>query len=84
LDYDFYLKGAIEEEIVYIVSMEKLTIMCIFGMEVQKYIEDLDLIGNYYCNNFRNKKYLEEAEKHIKSYKNSNGGIIFGGKYIDE
>ena len=50
LDYDFYLEHAIDEEIVYIVSLEKLALMCIFGMEVSKYKEDLKLIGNYYSN----------------------------------
>jgi len=83
LDYDFYIKDAIEEDIVYIVSLEKLMLMCIFGMEVPKYQDDLKLIGNYYRNKFQNKKYLEEAETHISSYKNNDGGIIFGGKYND-
>ncbi|GHT97736.1 hypothetical protein FACS1894142_2900 [Spirochaetia bacterium] len=83
LDYDFYLKGAIEEEYVYVVSMEKLTIMRIFGIEISKYYEDLKLIGDYYVNNNRNKEYLKEAEKHFNSYKNSDGGVIYGGKYID-
>jgi hypothetical protein len=84
LDYDFYLKDAIDEEIVYVVSLEKLTLMCIFGMEVPKYREDLKLIANYYTDRFRNKKYLEESERHIKSYRSNSGGIIFGGKYKDE
>jgi hypothetical protein len=84
LDYDFYLKDAIDEEIVYVVSLEKLTLMCIFLMEVPKHREYLELIANYYTNRFRNKKYSEESERHIKSYKSSGGGIIFGGKYMGE
>jgi hypothetical protein len=83
LDYNFYIKDAIEEEIVYIVSLEKLMLMCVFGIEVPKYYEDLKLIGRYYRNKYENKKYLEEAETHINSYKKNEGGIIFGGKYID-
>ena len=83
LDYDFYIKGAIDEDIVYIVSLEKIILMCIFGMEVTKYHDDLKLIGNYYRNKYKNKKYSEEAETHINSYKNNDGGIIYGGKYND-
>jgi len=83
LDYNFYLDGALEEECLYIVSLEKLLITRVFAIETQKYKEDLILIENYIKNKYKNKRYSEEAEMHEKSYKNNEWGIVINGKYSD-
>ena len=51
-------------------------------MEVQKYLDDLTLIKEYYYKNYRNKGFLQEAETHIPSYEKSSG-IVWGGNYQD-
>ena len=80
MDYDFYLRNAIEKDHCYIVSMENLLLMCIFGMGVEKYYNDLKLIEKYFTQKYMNKEYLIEQEKYLESYKKK-GGIIYGGKY---
>jgi len=82
LDYDFYKPESIEYEKVVIVSLDKLLLMRVCSMEVEKYMHDLDLMKEYYYENFRNKDFLTEAEQHIPSYDKFNG-VIFGGKYED-
>ena len=81
LDYDFYIKDAIDEGIAYVVSLERLMLMRVFAMDVPKYMEDLKLIKDYYCRTYSNKDYMKTQEKHIASYKSA-GGIVWGGKYI--
>ena len=83
LDYDFYLKDAIDEGIAYVVSLDRLLLMRVFAMDVPKYMDDLKLMKDYYLRAFSNKDYMKTQEKHIASYKSANCGIIFGGKYID-
>lgn len=83
LDYDFLLKGAIEENNVYIISLDRLLLMRVFAMEVAKYRTDLGLMKEYYYEHFRNLNFLHEANLHRASY-NKKGGIIFEGKYEDE
>ncbi len=83
LDYNFFLKDAVEEGNFFVVSLNRLLLMRVCAMDVEKYKKDLILMKEYYYNNFRNQEFLKEAEVHIKSYKKS-GGIIFGGKYLDE
>ena len=82
LDYDFYAENAIDEGIAYVVSLDRLLLMRVFAMEVPKYMEDLKLIKNYYCQNYSNKDYIKTQEKHIVSYR-SGGGTVWGGKYIE-
>ena len=82
LDYDFYLKDAVDEGDVFVVSLDRLLFMRVIAMEVDKYMKDLNLIKNFYYENFRNKAYLQNAEKHVTSYQKRNGAI-FGGKYED-
>ena len=83
LDYDFYKSEAIEYEKVIIVSLDKLLLMRVCAMEIDKYMQDLNLMKEYYYNNFRNKDFLHEAEQHIPSY-NKFDGVIVGGKYEDK
>lgn len=83
LDYDFYIKDAIDEGIAYVVSLDRLLLMRVFAMDVTKYMEDLNLMKDYYCRTFSNKDYVKVQEKHIESYKNS-GGTIWSGKYIED
>ena len=82
LDYDFYKPEAIEYDNVKMVSLERLLFMRVFAMDVEKYMQDLNLMIEYYYNNFRNKDFLSEANRHIPSY-NKYNGVIFGGKYED-
>lgn len=83
LDYDFFLKDAIDEGNLLVVSLDRLLFMRVCAMEVEKYKKDLITMKEYYYEHFRNREFLHEAETHITSYDKS-GGIIFGGKYIDE
>ena len=82
LDYNFYMKDAIDENIAYVVSMDRLLLMRVFAMENQKYMDDLKLIKNYYLQSFHNKDFAKTQEKHLSSYQNE-GGTIWGGKYMD-
>lgn len=85
LDYDFFLKDVIDEGNVLMVSLDRLLLMRVCAMEVEKYRKDLDMMKEYYYTNFRNRNFLYEANSHTNSYDiNITGGIIFGGKYIDE
>jgi len=80
LDYDFYCKDAVDEGAVLVVSLDRLLFMRVIAMEVEKYMNDLELMKEYYYVQFRNKNFLQEAEKHIASYQ-KHGGAVFGGKY---
>ncbi|MHB1484875.1 MAG: hypothetical protein ACYCYI_09450 [Saccharofermentanales bacterium] len=80
LDYDFYLKDAIEESAAFVVSLDRLLLMRVFAMDVPKYMEDLKLMKTYYCQTFQNPSFIKDAEANIDSYKSA-GGIVYGGKY---
>ena len=82
LDYNFYVKDAIDENIAYVVSMDRLLLMRVFAMENPKYLDDLKMIKDYYLQNFHNHDFAKTQEKHISSYQNA-GGTIWGGKYTD-
>lgn len=82
LDYDFFEPEAIEYDKVKMVSLDRLLFMRVCAMNVEKYMQDLILLKEYYYENFRNKGFLVEAERHIPSYDKFNG-VIFGGKYED-
>lgn len=82
LDYDFYLKDAVDEGNVFIISLDRLLLTRVNAMEVEKYMNDLKLIKQYYYNKFRNQSFLVESERHILSYER-NHGIVFGGEYKD-
>ncbi len=60
IDYDFFLKDAIDEGNVLIVSIDRLLWMRVCAMEVEKYKKDLHLMKEYYYTNFRNQDYLQE------------------------
>ncbi|WP_349668874.1 hypothetical protein [Lacrimispora sp.] len=60
IDYDFFLKDAIDEGNVLIVSIDRLLWMRVCAMEVEKYKKDLYLMKEYYYTNFRNQNYLQE------------------------
>jgi hypothetical protein len=82
LNYIFYKKEAIEHDSVMVVSLDRLLFMRIIAMDVQKYMDDLKMMKEYYYNNFRNHVFLKEAEMHIPSYEKNNG-IVLGGKYME-
>jgi hypothetical protein len=82
LDYDFFIKDAIEEENIFIVSIDRLLWTRVCAMEVEKYRKDLELLKEYYYKHFTNQKYHREALLHERSYSKMNGAV-FGGKYDD-
>ena len=82
LDYDFYCKDAIDEEIALVVSLDRLLFMRVIAMDVEKYMNDLKIMKEYYYENFRNQNFLCEANLHKLSYEEKNGAV-FGGEYID-
>ncbi|MCL2774756.1 MAG: hypothetical protein FWD71_15630 [Oscillospiraceae bacterium] len=82
LDYDFYLIDAIDEEIAYVVSLDRLALMRVFAMGVPKYMEDLKLIKDYYYRTIHNPDFKKVQDKHFSLYE-SNGGVVWGGKYTD-
>jgi hypothetical protein len=81
-DYEFFLKNAIDEGIAFVVSLDRLLLMRVAAMRVPKYMNDLNLIWQYYCNNFINQDFYQYREHHLASYEDS-GGTIFGGRYTD-
>ena len=83
LDYDFFLKDAIDKGNLFVVSLDRLLFMRVCAMEVEKYKKDLITMKEYYYEHFRNQEFFLEAEKHKTSYDRA-CGVIFGGKYIDE
>lgn len=82
LDYDFYKADAIEHDTALVVSIDRLLLMRVLAMDVQKYKDDLMLMKGYYFSHFTNKEFHNEAEKHAESYKKNNG-TVFGGKYME-
>ena len=82
LDYGFYSKDAVDEEIALVVSLDRLLFMRVIAMDVEKYMNDLKIMKEYYYKNFRNQKFLCDANLHKLSYKEKNGAV-FGGEYID-
>jgi hypothetical protein len=83
LDYDFYLKDAVQEGSLLVVSLDRLLFMRVCAMDVEKYRKDLITMKEYYYEHFRNHRFLQEAQIHAASYAKS-GGTVFGGKYFDE
>ncbi|WP_155987759.1 hypothetical protein [Gorillibacterium massiliense] len=80
LDYSFYLKDAIDEEIAYVVSIDRLLLTRVIAMDVEKYRNDLKLMTGYYYKTYTNHQFLLESEKRKSSYAKNNG-IVFGGHY---
>ncbi|MGC6174631.1 hypothetical protein [Lacrimispora sp. 38-1] len=60
IDYNFFLKDAVDEGNVLVVSIDRLLWMRVCAMEVEKYKRDLDLMKEYYYEHFRNQCYLQE------------------------
>ncbi len=82
LDYDFYIKDAIDEGAAFVVSLDRLLFMRVIAMDVKKYKDDLMMMKEYYYKNFSNQNFLQEAGTHRLTYEKNNG-IVFGGKYTD-
>ena len=82
LDYDFFIKDAIDEGISFVVSLDRLLFMRVIAMDVEKYMNDLLLIKKRYYDQFRNCKFVNEAKNHERTYEKNNGAV-FGGKYVD-
>jgi len=82
LDYDFYIKDAVDEGAAFVVSLDRLLLMRVFAMDVPKYMDDLKLMKDYYHRTFRNPAYAQYMQSHIASYQSK--GIVWGGDYLDE
>jgi len=82
LDYDFYIKDAVDEGVVFVVSLDRLLLMRVFAMDVPKYMDDLRLMKDYYHRMFRNPAYAQYMQSHIASYQNKE--IVWGGEYLEE
>lgn len=82
LDYNFYKKEAMEEDEVFIISIDRLLWSRVCAMEVEKYRNDLMLMKEYYYKIYTNQEFHEEARLHEKSYEKIKGPI-FGGRYED-
>jgi len=83
LGYDFYKTEAIEFEKLKMLSFDRLFLTRVFAMEIEKYMNDLELMREHCYTNFRNNDFLAESAQHIPSYEKFNG-VIFGGKYEDD
>jgi hypothetical protein len=83
IDYDFYIKDAIDEGSVLMVSLDRLLAMRVFAMGVPKYMEDLKMMEIYYMRTFENQEFIKAQAKHFASYQNSERGTVWGGKYRD-
>jgi hypothetical protein len=83
LDYPFFLKDAIDEGSVFMVSLDRLLLMRVCAMDVEKYHNDLLSMREYYYQHFQNPAFARNAETHTKSYHIS-GGVVFAGQYCDE
>jgi hypothetical protein len=84
-DYDFYSEGAVEYDRFKIISFERLFFLKALSFkcqpEVLKLTNDFELMVKYYNDTFRNKDYVENAMKHIKSYESAPNGTIYNDKY---
>ncbi|MBN1777250.1 MAG: hypothetical protein JW811_03930 [Clostridiales bacterium] len=83
LDYDFYLKDAVCEKDVLVVSVDRLLWMRVCAMDVEKYRKDLELMRQYYRSRYPNAAYVKEMQSHERSYRKMKGAV-FGGRYQDE
>ena len=82
LDYDFYKVRAIEYDAFYVIALDRLLLTRVVARDKDKYNKDLDLLLEYYYEQFRNRDYLANAETHVASY-NKNEGTVIGGNYED-
>lgn len=83
LDYDFLGQNASDQGAVKVVSLDRLLLMRVCAMGVQKYMDDLKLLEQYYYANYRNVEFSRDAGRHMPAYVSS-GGTIWGGKYESE
>ena len=83
LDYDFFLKDAVSEGSLFVVSLDRLLFMRVCAMDVEKYKKDLLTMKEYYYEHFRNPMFIQEAEKHTASYMKTGETVLYGN-YTDE
>ena len=57
LDYDFYKVRAIEYDALLVVSLDRLLLTRVIERKTDKYDKDLDLLIEYYFEQFQNKDY---------------------------
>lgn len=64
LDYNFYLEGAIDEGVAFVISLDRLLLTCALAMNVEKYMSDLKLVKDYYHQKFMNPSFCKYMEEH--------------------
>ena len=84
-DYDFYSEDAFEYDQYKVISFEKLFFMKTIAFknqpEILKLTNDFELMIKYYDDNFRNKDYVENTEKHLEAYLSAPNGVILNDNY---
>lgn len=85
LGLDFYEVGALEFEDIKVISFERLFFMTGAAVrsepDVQKRIDDFGLALGCIYTHFRNKDFVENAERNAAIYEIAPEGTIYGGKY---
>lgn len=85
LDYDFYSEGATEYEEYRVISFEKLFFMKVLAFdnqpEIERHANDYKLIMQCCIENFQNRDYVKNAEKHIDLYLKTPDGTVYKGNY---
>lgn len=69
LDYDFFRKEAVDEGDIFVISIDRLLWTRVCAMDVEKYLNDLKLMKEYYYKKYTNRQYHMEALLHENSYK---------------
>lgn len=80
LDYDFLSVNAIEYDEYKVISFDRLFLMRVMAMNVEKYKKDLDLMMKSYMKN-QNPEFKGYMQKHLEKYKSVSGGIVFNAEY---
>lgn len=84
-DHAHYSLGAIELTNYKIVSVDMLFRMKVFAIGVAaKHDLDVQLLKEYYQQQFQIREYREYMDRHIDRYTSSENGIFFGIRYDDK
>ncbi len=87
MDYDFYAKEAVEYDDFKIISYDRLYFMAASAWRseknVQKRIDDFELVYWAYYDKCKNPRYDKYSEEHRYIYENVPNGTVYGGKYPD-
>lgn len=82
-DYDYLGQGALETQGLRIIGLDRLLLMRVCAMDVEKYRRDLELMRSHYYRTRRNPAFSREAELHAATYAKTHG-LVWGGAYQDD